>query len=306
MNRIRGIAARVPRLAGGVAVASRWVAAQVWTTSGRAARDREAFYGGAAGLRILTFHETIGSQLEQLKRTVDWCRSRWSMAHPEDADTLFDGRWPHARDRILVSFDDGWESNFHAAEWLAREGVPAVFFVVPSLIGRTATEYLRYHERFNVTVDLPHATAGARGLSASQLREMKAMGHRVGAHNFGHRDLGRLHALADIRYEVDNAVDELANVLGEPCADFAIAFGQPFNVSDEAIAHLKDRGLRVFSCHRGLNVPGKTPRFLLRHACEPYHPWAFTRVCIEGGADRHLRDSARLMVRRVGVLPVRG
>lgn len=130
------------------------------------------------------------------------------------------------------------------------------------------------------------------------------MGHRIGAHNFGHRDLGRLHALSDIRYEVDNAVDEIERIFGEPCKDFAIAFGQPFNVSDEAIVHLTEKELRVSSCHRGLNVPGKTPRFLLRHACEPHHPTAFTRVCIEGGADRHLAESARSMLRRVGPIPV--
>jgi polysaccharide biosynthesis protein PslH len=289
---------------GKLAAAARWTAAQAWRTTGRAARDRELLYGGATGLRIVTFHETIGADLEKLKRTVEWCQSRWPMARPEDADAVLDGRWTYDTDRILVSFDDGWESNFQAAEWLARTGVSAVFFVVPSLIGRTAAEYLRFHERLGVKADLPLATTGSRGLSAGQLREMKAMGHRIGAHNFGHRDLGRLHVLSDIRYEVDRATDELGEILDAPCKDFAIAFGQPFNVSDEAIAHLKERDLRVSSCHRGLNVPGKTPTFLLRHACEPHHPTAFTRVCIEGGADRHLHESVRMMVRRVGALPV--
>jgi polysaccharide biosynthesis protein PslH len=298
------IAENVETHTGPLAAAARWAAAQAWRATGRAARDRELLYGGSTGLRIVTFHETLGADLEQLEQTVDWCRGRWPMARPEDADAILEGRWPYDTDRILVTFDDGWDSNFAAAEWLARQGISAVFFVVPSLIGRTPTEYLRFHEAFHVKADVPMSSSGAKGLTAVQLREMKAMGHRIGAHNFGHRDLGRLHALADIRYEVDNATDALGDVLGAPCVDFAIAFGQPFNVSDEAIVHLKARDLRVSSCHRGLNVPGKTPSFLLRHACEPDHPTAFTRVCIEGGGDRHLFESARLMVRRVGALPI--
>jgi peptidoglycan/xylan/chitin deacetylase (PgdA/CDA1 family) len=300
----RGIAEHVSNQTGRLAVAARWFAAHAWRTAGRATTDRERLYGGSTGLRIITFHETLGADLEQLELTVDWCQSRWPMARPEDADAILKGCWPYPTDRILVSFDDGWESNFAAAEWLARRGVSAVFFVVPSLIGRTPAEYLRFHEKFDVKADVPHSSGEARGLSVRQLVEMRAMGHRIGAHNFGHRDLGRLHALSDIRYEVDNAVDEIERIFGEPCKDFAIAFGQPFNVSDEAIVHLTEKELRVSSCHRGLNVPGKTPRFLLRHACEPHHPTAFTRVCIEGGADRHLAESARSMLRRVGPIPV--
>ena len=285
----------------------RWVLAEMWRTLDRARRDRALLYGGATGLRIITFHETRGDDLTRLKQIVHWCRSRFTMASPADADSLFAGCWPHATDRILVTFDDGWASNFEAAKWLAGIGVSATFFVVPSLIGRTADEYVRFHARTHLVPNVPEASAGARGLSTEQLREMRAMGHRIGAHNFAHRDLGVLHALPDIRYEVENALEGLSDILRTNCNDFAIAFGQPNNVSDEAIAYLKDlqaRGLRIYSCHRGLNVPGKTPSFLLRHAWEPFHPANFTRVCLEGAGDRRLNRDVRLMVRRVGRLPV--
>ena len=285
----------------------RWVLAEMWRTLDRARRDRALLYGGATGLRIITFHETQGDDLTRLKQIVDWCRSRFTMASPADADTLFAGCWPHPTDRILVTFDDGWESNFEAAKWLAGIGVSATFFIVPSLIGRTVDQYVRFHARNHLVPNVPEASAGARGLSTEQLREMRAMGHRIGAHNFAHRDLGVLHALPDIRYEVENALEGLSDILRTNCNDFAIAFGQPNNVSDEAIAYLKDlqaRGLRIYSCHRGLNVPGKTPSFLLRHCCEPYHPTNFTRICIEGGGDRRLSDEVQFMLRRVGALPV--
>jgi hypothetical protein len=245
--------------------------------------------------------------MKRFQRIVEWCRSRFAMATPTDAEEIAAGRWPHTTDRILVTFDDGWESNFEAARWLAGIGVSAIFFVVPSLIGREADEYLRFHAQNHLIPVVPAGSPGARGLSQAQLREMRAMGHRIGAHNFAHRDLGLLHALPDIRYEIENALDSMSEILGGPCDDFAVAFGMPHNLSDEAIVHLKGlqaRGLRIYSCHRGLNVPGKTPSFLLRHACEPFHPMNFTRICVEGGGDRRLGVAVRLMVRRVGALPV--
>jgi peptidoglycan/xylan/chitin deacetylase (PgdA/CDA1 family) len=285
----------------------RWGLAELWRASGRVRGDRRLLYGGASGLRILTFHETLGEDLRRLQRIVEWCRSRFAMGTPADADQVAAGRWPHGSDRILVTFDDGWESNFEAARWLASIGVSAIFFVVPSLIGRTADEYLTFHTRNGVTPHVPEGSSGARGLSPAQLREMRAMGHRIGAHNFAHRDLGSLHALADLRHEIDNALQSLNEILGARCEDFAIAYGMPYNVSEEAISHLKDlqaRGIRIYSCHRGLNVPGKTPSFLLRHPWAPVHPMNFTRLCIEGGADRHLGGWIQQMVRRVGALPL--
>jgi hypothetical protein len=290
-----------------VASALRWVLAELWRTSGRVRRDRVLLYGGRSGLRILTFHETLGDDLKRFQRIVEWCRSRFAMATPADADAIAAGRWPHDTDRILVTFDDGWESNFEAARWLAGIGVSAIFFVVPSLIGRDGDEYFRFHAQNGVTPSLPQGSPGARGLSTAQLCEMRAMGHRIGAHNFGHRDLMLLRALPDIRYEVDNALEAMGEILGAPCSDFAIAYGMPHNLSDEAIVHLQGlqaRGIRIYSCHRGLNVPGKTPSFLLRHECNPLHPTNFARICIEGGGDRRLGAAAGLMVRRVGTLPV--
>jgi peptidoglycan/xylan/chitin deacetylase (PgdA/CDA1 family) len=285
-------------------VVQRWFAAQWWRASDRPRRDRDALYAGATGLRALTFHETVAGELEQVRRIVDWCRSRFPMATPEEADALFVGRWRDGPvDRVLVTFDDGLASNYEAARFLADAGVQAIFFVVPSLVDRTMAEYLRYHERFGVAAHPPLAAADTRGLSRSEVREIAAMGHRVGAHNFAHRDLGRLHHPDEIQYEVANALEGVAELTGAECRDFAIGFGQPENVSDEAAAFLVARGLRTYACHRGLNVPGRTPRFLLRHSVEPDHPFAFTRICVEGGADRRLAPRAREMVRRVGALP---
>lgn len=279
----------------------RWLAAQVWRASGAVERDRQRLYGGATGLRIVTFHDTL--PLKQIIRIVDWCRGRFAMASPADADGMFAGRWRSGGDRVLVTFDDGYESGFEAAQWLARIGVSAMFFVVPPLIDRTQEEYLRFHERFGVKAYTPLGRPGARGLASGQLREMVAMGHRIGAHNFAHRDLGLLRDPTEIHYEISNAIEMVGELTGATCGDFAIAFGQPENLTDEAAAYLAQHCPRVYACHRGLNVPGKTPKFLLRHACEASHPFAFTRICIEGGADRRVSDAASTMARRVGVLP---
>ena len=285
--------------------AQRWVAAQLWRASGRPVTDRELLYDGATGLRIVTFHETPPEQLERLRRIVDWCRTRFPMASPADVDGLVAGRWRTGPDRVLLTFDDGYESNFDVTTQI---GADNALKIADEAIGQVSKlrANLGAFQKNTLQSTIQYLGVGVENLQAStsQIREMAAMGHRIAAHNFAHRDLGLLRDQAAIRYEVSNAVEKVGELTGSPCNDFAIAFGQPDNVSEEAAAYLLEHCPRVYSCHRGLNVPGKTPRFLLRHACEPHHPLAFTRICLEGGADRRVADAARTMSHRVGPLPI--
>ncbi|HSN13097.1 MAG TPA: glycosyltransferase [Anaeromyxobacteraceae bacterium] len=282
--------------------ALRWAGAQWWRASGRAARNRRQLYGGASGLRMIAFHGTPPGELERVKGLVTWCLERLELGTPADVDALCAGSWPHPVDRIVFTFDDGLGSNFRAAEWLARMGIPAIFFIVPSLVDRTVGEFLRYHERNGVTAFPPIRDEGSSGLSTSQVREMVDMGHRIGAHNFAHRDLGQLHTSAALRYEIDNALDDVGELTGAPCLDFALGFGQPENVSEEAAAYLLARAPRVYANHRGLNVLGRTPRILLRNSYFSNHPRAFIRACFEGSGDHLQAQRALGMAKRAGVL----
>jgi peptidoglycan/xylan/chitin deacetylase (PgdA/CDA1 family) len=251
---------------------------------------------------MIAFHGTPPGELERVKAVVTWCLERLELGGPADVDTLCDGSWPHPVDRIVFTFDDGLGSNFHAAEWLARMGIQAIFFIVPSLVDRTVGEFLRFHERNGVTAFPPISDVEASGLSTSQVREMVAMGHRVGAHNFAHRDLGQLHTGDALHYEIDNALEHVGELTGAPCLDFALGFGQPENVSEEAAAYLLARAPRIYANHRGLNVPGRTPRILLRNSYFPNHPRTFIHACLEGCGDHLQAQRALGMARRAGVL----
>lgn len=259
-------------------------------------------YGGAHGLRILTYHETGPAVLGQMRSAIAFARGRLAMATPDDVDAIFEGRYRGgAEDRLLFTCDDGCDSNFEAATLLADAGLRGIFFIVPSFIERTWAECAAFHAANGVKSRV--GRDGTRGLSRSQVAEMIAMGHRIGAHNYGHRDLGKLSEPKDLQYEIDRAIDGVAELTGAPCLDFAIAYGQPENLSDAARAYLVERSPRIYACHRGLNVPGRTPRFLLRHDCREDHPEAFTRVCMMGGGDHHLADRAAVVAARAGLLP---
>jgi hypothetical protein len=58
----------------------------------------------------------------------------------------------------------------------------------------------------------------------------------------------------------------------------------------------------VYSCVRGLNVPGRTPAFLLRDDMVTGYPAALMKACVRGGADDRYAAQRDELVRRTGTL----
>lgn len=287
--------------------AERAVLGVAWEVRHRVREARHADTSSGPGLRMVCFHDTGRHELDQLRRIVEfWGARGGAFARPDDVDDLVAGAWPTTgSDRLLFTFDDGLDSNHRAAQVLADLGLSAVFFVVPSFLGRSTTEFLALHERNGVQAFAPPEYAFRRGMSHQQAREVVAMGHRLGAHNDAHRSLGALHRTEDVAYDIQRALDGVAELTGAPCHDYAYAFGQPEHLSDAAAAYLQERVPRVYACHRGLNRPGSGPAFLLRHAVDPTHPWPFIRACLTGAGDAHLRHRADELEQRVGTLTSR-
>lgn len=128
------------------------------------------------------------------------------------------------------------------------------------------------------------------------------MGHRVAAHNYAHRDLGHLTLREDLEYEIQRSVDEISELTQKKCRDFAVGFGQPENLSIEAEEFLRECGQRVFMCFRGLNLPGRTTSFLMRHDVARWHPLVFLKAALACAGDHTVAERKAEMLRRTSPL----
>lgn len=268
--------------------------------SGRARRNRAA-YGSQPGLRILAVPAGDAGRFDRFRRFVDWCGAQYPLVGPEAADA------PGAlsRDSLLLTINDVHARTFRAMEWLASAGVRVTCFVVPSSIGRSAREYLALHATRGVAA---FTFAGSRdldarrGLEPAQVRELEAMGHRVGAHNDAHRNLRRVTA-AEAEHEVLEAGRILAEVLQHPVRDVAWAFGRVDTVTPAALALMRERFGRVYSSVRGLNVAGITPAVLLRDPVSVADIRPFRAACVRGALDHRYVMARAQLARLAGRLP---
>lgn len=124
-----------------------------------------------------------------------------------------------------LTFDDGMENNLSVLAPILREyALPATVYVVSGLLGRP-----------NPWMD---PRAGARMMTADELRELAAAGVEIGAHTVTHPDLSALGDQA-CRREVRESRDTLRDVTGAPVASFAYPF---FGHGSTAVAAVRAAG----------------------------------------------------------------
>jgi peptidoglycan/xylan/chitin deacetylase (PgdA/CDA1 family) len=152
---------------------------------------------------------------------------------------------------IALTFDDGYRDNLlHAAPILADHGFPATVFMVAGAMGGI----------------LPHdaGAEAARLMTASELRELSAMGFEIGSHTMTHRRLSAL-ALAEQEEEITRSRRLLEDTLGKAVTAFAYPFGSALDYTAETRALVKKAGYRLAVSNRyGVNAADADPWTLRR------------------------------------------
>jgi peptidoglycan/xylan/chitin deacetylase (PgdA/CDA1 family) len=104
---------------------------------------------------------------------------------------------------VVISFDDGWETQYSTAlPLLVKYGFKATFFIITGTIG------------------------GNSFMSVGQLRELLKQGMWIGCHTASHSFLGTLTRAADLRREIVASKRTLERRLGVPITTFAYPYGQ--------------------------------------------------------------------------------
>lgn len=151
------------------------------------------------------------------------------------------------RPYLAISFDDGLRCCARAARILDEFGVSACFFVNPSIIGETRYPVIRTFSRDRL--ELPPVEF----MSWRELEALRALGHEVGNHTFGHVDLARC-SIPEIEEQIGGSFQLLRNRLGDT-VHFSWPYGRFTHFSAAAAAAVFKAGAHsCASAERGCHV----------------------------------------------------
>ncbi len=176
-------------------------------------------------LPSLMFHQIIkapddpfANSPELLVQILDWLAANNynPVTVAQAADFLLEGIALPPKP-VILRFDDGWKSQFFAAEEMQKRGMTATFFVMTGAPG-------------------PY-------MASPDFVKLEKMGFEIGAHTRSH---ARLTTVKNPKIEIEGNRDDLAKVLGHPLRSFAYPYGLHNKAVHEMVKTAKfDIGLTV-------------------------------------------------------------
>lgn len=256
-------------------------------------------------LRVVLHHDVPPWEEARFTRQLRWLQRRWRFVTPDTFAAMVAGETPVTGDNALLCFDDGFASNRVVAERVLNPlGIKALFFVVADLVAIDVREAGRRFmgERLGFTLTPDAVPASWAHMGWADLEALLAQGHTIGAHTATHARLSELTTRDELRREIVDSADRIADRLGVPVDHFSYTFGDLESVTEPAIAMARSRFRFVYSGLRGDNLGAPTGA-LRRDACATQnagHDYLmfddrYAGALLEGAADaRYRADIARL------------
>lgn len=259
----------------------RYSIGRIWLPLRRLVR---ATLGAKPEFNVLLFHEVASEDVPTFERLLVHVRNAHGILAPEDIAASYAGaplpQPRNGRAPCLITFDDGFASNFAVAETvLKRLDVRALFFVCPAFVGiddQATSAAIRDHMLIE--------PSGISFMDWEQLRKLHGMGHTIGAHTLHHRRLSTLHG-AELEREIVESGDWLERELGAPVEWFAFPFGDVGSIHADALNTIAGRFRYCCTGIRGINDVSAGRLGLYRQPLEPRLPFDYQRLIVEGGFD---------------------
>lgn len=155
------------------------------------------------------------------------------------------------KNNILISFDDGFKSNYQASKVLEEFDVRGVFFVNKSFILNERKQFsniFRDHEE--------DISEKFHFMSVDDIKELDANGHTIGSHTLSHKNLARINQ-QEVINQIENNKTFLENLLNKKVETFAYPFGEITDINQNAIKIVSMYHPYIFSGVRGDNIDKK-------------------------------------------------
>jgi len=215
---------------------------------------------GKCHVAVLLYHRISNYQLDSVTVTPEQFSRQLSLLSHEydliDIKEFFAHRGePRKRPAVVITFDDGYEDNYSAAQLLRAKKAPCTFFISTGIVDseRVFPKDARMNRRLPV-------------LSWQQLADMSSWGFHIANHTVNHIDMGAV--------PVENSLDEILTAtriivdkLGQKGAErwLAFPFGRLHNMKKEVQEQLHAVGIDFcFSAYGGVNKPDVNPLDIVR------------------------------------------
>jgi peptidoglycan/xylan/chitin deacetylase (PgdA/CDA1 family) len=236
-------------------------------------------------VRGVNYHDVPATRAADFEAQLRFYAERFVDVGLDDLEALRDGRWPHERPGLIISFDDGLRTHAEvAAPLLETYGFTGWFFIPVGLLD-TPPERQSAFARKN-KISLRGMRDGRRvAMTWDDARRLDAR-HVVGCHTMNHVRLSDSLTDEDLDREIVQAKRRIEEELGHDVPVFAWVGGEEWSYSAGAARAIRDAGFTVgFMTNNAVIRPHADLLQLQRTNIESDYPPPLMRFQLSGFMD---------------------
>ena len=232
--------------------------------------------------RILMFHNIEIKNFQLLESNLKALKKTYNFIDPNKFD--MDNNYPKGKKNLLITFDDGFKSNFFFANTVLKKlKIKGIFFIVSDLISSN-----NYKKKKKVLKNIfPQESFSDKikfdVMTWSDLRNLEKMGHVIGAHTKSHLRLTDIKSLSILKNQILSPINTFKkNQIKKPIF-FAYSFGDFYSFNKKCFNIAKDKYEFIFSGIRGDNK--NFNKVLFRDNIEDNYTFEMINFFIRGYSD---------------------
>ena len=218
-------------------------------------------------LRVLLFHDIAPNEVTSFTEKIDYLSKSYNFVTPNEFEAMTQGSKPIIGKNILLTFDDGYKSNFEiATQILDKRDIKAIFFVITDFVSLSKIEDCRNFISENIfkgmyPSEIPSHWAN---MDWHDLRYLVDNGHVIGCHTKTHARLSTVSDSTKLVREILGSKKIIERKLNINVSHFAYPNGNLKSFSVPALNIAKTQYQYIHSGFRGRNEPDKFDFLVLR------------------------------------------
>ena len=231
------------------------------------------------------FHDIEKKNFLKYEKILKNLKKNYNFVNPKNLNNL------NQHGNILLTFDDGFESNyFFAKKVLNKLKIKAIFFIVTDLLEKKIKKILS-------RIVSKNSKQNYKFLKKKQIKELIKMGHLIGAHGKAHLRLSEISNFKDLKEEIILPKKKILQQFKKKTDFFAYPYGDIKSI-DKRSANIIFREYKyLFTGIRGDNkVKTKKNNILFRENIVNSYSKSIIELFIRGYLDfRYFFDRKKIL-----------
>ena len=219
-------------------------------------------------IRVLVYHHIESTKFKDFRDQLYFIKKKWKFITPKQFEDHINGKIKLKGKNVLLSFDDGFISNFEIEKKILNKlNIKCIFFVPSNFISiKKINDAQNFVKKNILDQNFPSDFKKVKNMTIKNLKKLIHNGHTIGSHTKNHVNLGSIYDNKILKNELIESATDLEKKLNTKIKHFAFTYGNYESMNEKSLKLAFKKYDYVYSGLRGGNYRNKKNQIIKRDA----------------------------------------